>query len=200
MKTSLETQLFPVAIANGFVKKGETSIVMQCHDATFQRVTVLDEAGGKLFTIESKGMASWSWRRTIRDTSDSPIFDLRKIFVYGIRNKWVVESPSGREVCSLRHISFRQRQALDAFVRNECDKGNEVKVEVRPKDQGALTTLVNIKGATVAEIQMTGVNYGLNSLDRSVWEARVASGVDPALVSTNFLIYVYKILSLCLRS
>jgi hypothetical protein len=48
---------------------------------------VLDEAGEKLFTIESKGMASWSWRRTIRDTSGSPLFDLRKIFVYGISNK-----------------------------------------------------------------------------------------------------------------
>ena len=32
MNTSLETQLSPVAIADGFVKKAETSIVMQYHD------------------------------------------------------------------------------------------------------------------------------------------------------------------------
>lgn len=189
MKTSLETRSFPVAIANGFVEKEETSIRMQCHDGVFQRVTVLDEAGEKLFAIESKGIASWSWRRTIKDASGNTLLHLRKIFVYGIRNKWIVESPSGREICSLRHVSFRQRQALDVVLQNEYDKGNEVKVEVRPKDKGALTTLVDIKGAPIAEIQLTGFNYGLNSLDKSIWKAQVASGVDLALVSTHILSY-----------
>src|SRR6266536_4070324 len=141
MDTSLETQSFPVAIADGFIQKGETRIVMQCHDRIFQRVTVLDEGGEKLFTAESRGMASWSWRRTVKDVSVSPLFDLRRIVGYSIKNNWAVESPSGRKICSLRQISFRQRQALDVVVRNEDDKGNEVMVEVRPKDQSALTTL-----------------------------------------------------------
>jgi hypothetical protein len=164
---------------------------MQCHDRVFKRITVLNEAGEKLFTAGSKGMASLSWRRTVKDASGSPLFDLRKIFGYAIKNKWAVESPSDREICSLRHISFRQRQALDVVVRNEDDKGNEVMVEVRPKDQSALTTLVNINGAPVAEIQMTEVNTSLHGLDRSVWRARVAGGVDVALVSTNVLLYIY---------
>jgi hypothetical protein len=186
MDTNLETQSFPVAIANGFIEKEETSIVMQCHDRVFHRVTLLDEAGEKLFTAESKGIASWSWRRTVKDASGSHLFDLRKTVGYIRRSKWVVESPSGQEICSLRHISLRQRQALDVVFRNEDDKGNEMVVEVRPKDQGALTTLVNIKGAPVAEIQMTEVNFSLNGRDRSVWKARVAGGVDLTLVSTHF--------------
>jgi hypothetical protein len=39
-------------------------------------------------------------------------------------------------------------------VLNETDKGNEVKVEVRPNDQSALTTMVNIDGSPVAEIRI----------------------------------------------
>jgi LURP-one-related len=190
MDTSLETPSFPVAIADGFIEKEETSIVMQCHDRVFQRVTVLDEAGEKLFTAASKGIASWSWRRTVKDASGSPLYDLRKTVGNAIRSRWVVEGLSGQEICSLRHVSFRRRQALDVVFRNDNDKGNEKMVEVRPKDQGALTTLVNIKGALVAEIQMTEVNTSLNGLDRSVWRARVASKVDLALVSTNVLLYI----------
>ena len=188
MDTTLETQLSPIAITDGFIKKGETRIAMHCHDRTFQRITVLDEVGEKLFTAESKGVASWSWRRTVKDASGSPIFDLRKVLGSAIRYKWVVESPSGREICSVRHISFRHRQALDVVVKNEEDKDNEVMVEVRPKDQGALTTLVNIEGMTAAEIQMTEVNAS-HGRDRSVWRARVAGGVDLALVSTSILLY-----------
>lgn len=191
METSLETQSFPVAIANGFIQDGETSIVMQCHDRIFQNVTLLNTAGEKKFTVESKGAASWSWRRTVKDASGRPVFDLRKIFGYVVRNRWVVESPSdGREVCTLRHSSSKQRQALNVVVRNEEDKGNEVMVEVRPKDQGALTTLVFIEGAPVAEIQMAEVNPSINERNRSVWRARVAGGVDLALVSTDILLCI----------
>ena len=188
MDTSLETPSFSVAIADGFISKGETSIVMQCHDRVFKRVTVLEEGGEKLFTAESKGVASMSWRRTVKDASGSPLFELRKVAGYTFKTKWVVESPDGREICSVRQSSFKQRLALDVVVQNEDDKDNEVMVEVRPKDQNALTTLINVEGASIAEIQMTGVNTSLNGLDRSVWRARVAGGVDRALVSTSCLL------------
>jgi hypothetical protein len=161
---------------------------MQCHDGVFERVTVLNEAGETLFTVESKGIASLSWRRTVKDASGTPLFDLRKVNFYGfyIRSKWVVE------LCSMKHVTFEKRQAVDVIVRNKEDNGNEVAVEVRPKDQKAITTLVNIGGATVAEIQLTEVNdtvklYG----DRSDWKARVAGGVDLALVSTDIMLYIY---------
>lgn len=190
MDTILGTPSSPFAITDGFAEKGETRITMHCHDRIFQKVTVLNEVGETLFTTESKGMASWSFRRTIKDASGSPIFDLRKILDNPIRYKWVVESPSGDEMCCVRHISFRHRHALDVVVKNEKDKDKEVVMEVRPKDQGALTTLVNIGGIPAVEIQMTEVNLS-QGRDRSVWRARIAGGVDLALVSISILLYSY---------
>jgi hypothetical protein len=73
-------------------------------------------------------------------------------------------------------------------------------VEVRPKDQKAITTLVNIGGTMVAEIQLTEVNDTVKLRgDRTDWKARVAGGVDLAFVSTMFCC-IYNMLSLWLRS
>jgi hypothetical protein len=48
MDTTLETQSSPIGITDSSIKKGETSIIMQCHDRVFERVTVFDEAGETL--------------------------------------------------------------------------------------------------------------------------------------------------------
>jgi hypothetical protein len=164
----------------------------------FHSLTVLDEAGEKLFTGDSEAsLASWSWPRTVKHISGIPIFNLRKVFGYSVKNKWVVESPSGREVSTLRHVSWSQREALDMVVKNEAYKGNEVTVEVRPKDKSALTTLANIGGAIIAEIQPTEFNdvVDLNDRDRNVWKTRIAGGVDLALVSIDAAAYIQILIS-----
>lgn len=175
-----------------FLVDEETTITVECHDRVFQSVTVLDEAGQTIYTAEGKGMGSWSWRRTVKDASGRPLFDLRH-FGYGMKNKWAVESPDGRKICSLQHVTYmnKERSALDAVVRNEAAKGEEVAVEVRPMDRGALRTMVSIEDAPVAEIRILEANdvVNLQGLNRSVWQARVAGGVDIALVSTNVLLY-----------
>jgi len=190
MDMILQTPSIPVAISDDGIGKGETALTMQCHDRTFHNITVLGEAGEKIFTVESKGSGSLSWRRTVKDTSGNHLFDLRHI-AYTMKNKWVVESPSGREICTLRHPSSlsKERSAFDMVVLNEADKGSEVKVEVRPNDRSAITTTVNIDGSAVAEIRILESNdvVNLKDKDRSVWRARVAGGVDRALVSTNML-------------
>jgi len=178
--------------------QGDPWSLEYCHDRVFERVTVLDEAGETLFTVKSKGIASLSWRRTVKDASGPPIFDLRRVNFYRfyIGSKWVVERPSSRELCSRKHVTFEKRQALDVVVRNEEDNGNEVMAEVRPKDQKAITMLVNIGGKTPAEIHLTEVNDTVKLRgDRSDWKARVAGGVDLALVSTMFCC-IYDMLSL----
>jgi len=198
MDEDLETLAVPIAISDGTILEGETSITVRCHDRLFRSITVFDEEGEKLYTAESQGMGSWTWRRRVKDASGSPIFDLRH-FGYGIRNKWAVESPSGRELCSMQHVTLmtKERSALNLVVLNEADKGNEVKIEVRPKDRSAITALVNIGGATIAEIRNLESNdvVDLGGLDRSVWKARVAGGVDLALVSAN-VVCVSQVLNL----
>lgn len=189
METILESQSFPIAIADGFIQDGETTIIMQCNDRLFNDVEVRDQSNQVLFTVESKGLASASWRRTVKDATGTPLFDLRKFFKNGVNRKWGVEDPSGLDLCSLRHAStFTQFKALDVTVLNQADGGKETVVHVRPKDQVGMTVQVKVRGATVAEIQMTEANHShLNfTQDRSVWRARVAGGVDLALVSTEF--------------
>lgn len=152
METNLEALSFPVAISDGLIVDEETTITVECHDRVFQSVTVLDEAGQTIYTAEGKGMGSWSWRRTVKDASGRSLFDLRH-FGYGMKNKWAVESPDGREICSLQHVTYmnKERSALDAVVRNEAAKGEEVTVEVRPMDRGALRTMVSIEDTPVTE-------------------------------------------------
>lgn len=185
METILEPQPFPIAIADGFIQAGETTIIMQCHDRIFKDVEVRDQSNELLFTVDSKGVKSMSWRRTVKDATGTPLFDLRKFF-----RKWSVEDPSGRELCSLRHVAtFRQFKALDVTVLNQADGGKEAVVNVRPKDQAGMTVQVKIRGAAVAEIQMTEANHSRINFteDRSVWRARIAGGVDLALVSIDYL-------------
>lgn len=190
MDTTLESQSLPITLPGGFIVKEEASIIMQCHDRIFKSITVLGETGEKLFTVESKGLGSLTWRRTVRDISGDQIFDLLHLG-FAMKNKWVVESPGGgNEIASLKHVKFlgKARSALDVVIRTaENDNGKEKIVEVRPNDRSAITTMVNIDGAHVAVIQIVESNdvVNLEGFNRSIWKARVASGVDLALVGPN---------------
>jgi hypothetical protein len=108
---------------------------MQCYDRIFQKVDVFDEAGEKL----SRAKASHHGAGAVKSKPPAIRFLTFANFWRRYIYKWVVESPGGREVCVLRHSSFRQCQALDVIVHNQDDKGKEVSVDVRPKDQVALT-------------------------------------------------------------
>jgi LURP-one-related len=191
METILSPLSTPIAITTGFTQTAETSITMRCHDRVFNDVEIRDESDELLFTVESKGAASWSWRRIVKDTTGTPLFHFRKFFNLGINRNWGVEDPNtGRELCTMEHVTkiLRKQHAVDVVVRR--DDGKEEKVEVRPRDQSGLTVLVNVRGALVAEIDMVEVNWS-RKRDRSVWKATVAGGVDLALVRLSYLSYRY---------
>jgi hypothetical protein len=69
------------------------------------------------------------------------------------------------------------------------DVGNTV--EIRPKDRGALTTVVLYQGKELATILNTEANdvqsLEKKGLDRTVWKAKVHAGVDISLVSFGLL-------------
>ncbi|TVY51649.1 hypothetical protein LCER1_G007037 [Lachnellula cervina] len=185
MNVLLQPPSVPVAISEEPIGKAEASLTMYCHDRTFHNTTVLSEAGEQIFTVESKGSGSLSWRRTVKDASGAHVFNLRH-FGYAFKNKWAVESPSGREIGTLRMVKAlgREHSAFDMVVLNEADKGNEVDFEIRPNDRSALMTTVNIDGSPVVEIRVLESNdvVRLRDKDRSIWEARLAGGVDQALI------------------
>ena len=72
-----------------------------------------------------------------------------------MKNKWTITRPSGRELCSARHVSHLgvERAALHILTINKATDGEEVRVEVQPKDRSALT-VVGIRGIDVAEIRV----------------------------------------------
>jgi hypothetical protein len=59
--------------------------------------------------------------------------------------------------------------------------------------EGGVTTLVYVGDETVAEIRVVEENdvVDLRGKDRSVWKARVAGGVDIAVVSIDTWILVW---------
>jgi len=188
MDATLEAPSTPIAISDCSVSKEEVGFSVQCHDRVFKNVTVLDEDGQELFTAESRGVGSWSWRRTVKSkTSGVPLFDLLHPGVLNIKNNWMVQTPDGREMCTLNHVSFmgKERSALDMVLRNEADNGNEITLHIRPQDRSAITTLVTLENTTIAEIRLMESNdvSNLTGKDRSLWKARVAGRVDTAIVS-----------------
>lgn len=157
---------------------------------------MLGEAGETLYTITSKGAGSLTWRRSITDSSGIHLFDLRH-FGYAMKNKWAVETTGGREIATLHHVNGRDEKSsenqnqsdLDMIVKSQSEEGGEgeVRLEVRQVDRGGITTLVYVGDETVAEIRVVEENdvVDLRGRDKSVWKARVAGGVDLAVVSIH---------------
>jgi hypothetical protein len=195
MDTSETSSQKPLTLLPGFTRKEVANITIYCHDPLFKSVDILDDASGEpLFTVQSKGAASLSWRRTVFSADGTKLFDLRH-FGYAMKNDWAVEDPNGKRICSLKHVSgkaARNRSNLDAVVHGESsadDVGNTV--EIRPKDRGALTTVVLYQGKELATILNTEANdvqsLEKKGLDRTVWKAKVNAGVDISLVSFGLL-------------
>lgn len=172
------------------MNKAETRITMQCHDRLFKSVTVLDTSSGStLYTITSKGAASFSWRRSVSDSSGTHLFDLRHLG-YAMKNKWTVEDAEGKEVCALHHVNAKDEKSNQNKERSDMDmfiKGVEgdVRVEMRQVDRKGNSTELFVRDETVAEIRVVEENdvVDLRGKNRSVWEARVAGSVDLAVVS-----------------
>jgi hypothetical protein len=185
MDTKLQSLPSPVTILDGHVTEGETTITMRCHDRTFKTVTILTSDNQPLFTVDGKGSGSISWQRTIRGTDGVALFDLRHPN-WGMKNLWTVKRPSGRDLCSLKHVEYlgKARSALDMTVFNESDIGAEVMVKIQPKDASALTTVVRVGEVAIAEIRIVEDNdvVDLKGKDRTVWQARIAGGIDLGVV------------------
>ncbi|KAK0120341.1 hypothetical protein ONS95_011746 [Cadophora gregata] len=187
MDVTLEPPAAPLATTDYPIPKSEVTFTVNCHDRYFKHVTITDSSGQELFSAESPGIKSWSWRRTVKGTSGLPLFELRH-FNYLSENNWLVKSPSGRELAKIKHMSrfAKQHSALDVKFRNEAagDEDAGVELHVRPQDRHAITTLVKFKETCVAVIQLTGSNdvHDLSVADRSTWCVRVDAGVDLALI------------------
>ncbi|KAI0122040.1 tubby C-terminal-like domain-containing protein [Daldinia grandis] len=184
METPLQTPNPPVNIFNSYVSPEQATLNVYCHDRIFKSVTVTDSTGQPVFRVEgTKFGTSWSWRRKVLDSSNTHIFDFRHKSV-DIKNGWVIENPNGDKLCSLVHKSqiTHSHSAIDATVRTQA--GEEVLVIMRPNDHAALTTTISVDGAAIATIRKVEDNdlASLGTRDRSVWEVRVASGVDLSLI------------------
>ncbi|KAI5206785.1 hypothetical protein E4T39_02350 [Aureobasidium subglaciale] len=174
----------------GFSRDEEANITVHCHDRTFKSVDVLDDATGQtLFRVESKGATSLSWRRAISDGTGRKLFELRHMG-YAMKNDWAVEDVEGKRICSVKHVSgsaARNRSNLDAVIHGESaadDIGNTI--EIRPRDRGALSTVVQYQGTKLADVLNTEANdvssLEEKGLDRTVWKAHINKGVDASLI------------------
>lgn len=191
MESPTDSLLTSIVLLPGFSRDKPADITVFCHDRTFKSVDVLDDASGEtLFKVNSKGATSFSWRRTIYDGQGRKLFELRHLG-YTMKNDWAVENVEGKRICSLKHVSgmaARNRSNLNAVIHGQSaadDVGNTI--EIRPKDRGALSTVVRYQGVELANILNTEANDVMSlekkGLDRTVWKAHINSGVDISFVS-----------------
>ncbi|RYP78056.1 hypothetical protein DL771_000749 [Monosporascus sp. 5C6A] len=185
MEIPLQTPNPPVNMLTSYISEQEMTFIVHCHDRTFKHVTAADSNGQPLFHVKGTTPGtSWSWRRKVYDSSnDHLLFDFRHHSL-DIKNGWVIESPTGRKLCSLVHKAqiTSKHSAIDATVHTES--GEQVLVLMRPNDHGALTVTISVGGTAIATIRKAEDNdlVILGKRNRSVWEVRVASGVDLSLV------------------
>lgn len=202
--TDLKTPPNPVSISEPSFTKAETSMTLRCQDNLFRKCTVIGEAGETLFTIESPGWSSYSWRRAVRDASGRQIFELRRYCLLGVlATAWRIEGPDGEDLGTVSHnktLLNPERSSLNMSLRNTAaddDKNNKkAVVEIRQVDMMAKKTLVKMDGITVADIIALENNDWTSFVTgevRSVWKSRVAEGVDLKIVSFDSkLVYLIK--------
>ncbi|KAI1859040.1 hypothetical protein JX265_010517 [Neoarthrinium moseri] len=151
---------------------------------TFKNVTVLGKDGHPIFKVEGTAWGtSWSWRRKLIDSAGHHVCDFRHNS-FDIKNGWTVEGPSGQKIVSLVHTAFLKKghAAVTATVRTTA--GEDVSVEMSPRDRAALLVTIEVGGSTIASITKIADNryvFG-DPRDRSVWNVNVAAGVDLSLV------------------
>ncbi|KAH6872383.1 hypothetical protein BKA58DRAFT_410499 [Alternaria rosae] len=164
MAAILEFCSLPFEISDAPITNERTRIYVRCHDRLFSNVTL-------------------SWRRQVKDTSGVPVFDPRH-HGSAMKNFWTVESPDGQRTAELKHVSSGRRSDLGRVVPTGKDKEDDVVLQVRQKDQSAITTRVFSKDICIAELLLQESNdiSNLSQVDRSSWKVRIAGVVDPAVI------------------
>lgn len=198
MDIPLESPIPSLTMLPNQTSDQETKFTIICHDEIFERVTTADEHGKPLFRVSGGPWgSSWSWRRKVWDVraaalennnnnNNKCLFDLRH-YKISLKNGWIVETPEGQEICSLVHKAFftKEHSAINATMRTEA--GEQVLVCMRPVAGAgcASKVTVNIGETTIAVISKvssdTEASFGVGR-HGSVWEARVAAGVDQSFV------------------
>ena len=182
MDAHLSAPTTPTTLIEGHQTTEETTFWVRCHDRHLQNITIVSNAGDKLFYVEGRGAyKSWTFRRPVKDALGNPVFDLRR---YGtdIKFRWFVDDAHGTKIAELSHKNFftRAHTAIDAHVFKD-----NVRVEMRPRDFSAATTYVNVEGSIIAEINLHMNNTPkrfIGDQDASVFKVRAAEGVDLSLV------------------
>ncbi|KAI1269270.1 hypothetical protein F5Y18DRAFT_180369 [Xylariaceae sp. FL1019] len=138
----------------GYTRQTDTTITINCHDATFKQITGVDEIGNIIFQVEgSKYGTSWSWRRKVYDETDPRHFFDFQHRSMDLKSRWIVEGPTGRDLCSLIHEKRVTANpfGIDATVHTKT--GEDAVIEIAPQNSGVTTAAVNVGGVTVALIR-----------------------------------------------
>lgn len=166
------------------------------HNNIFENDTASCLSGEPLFRVQ--GRWSWSRRRQVLDgVKDHWLFDFRQ-HTLGIKKGWVVEGPDGKQLCSLRHDihgrpnSSGAHSCVEADVWTQdgdyaqfqmCSFGSELQVTNKSVAEHDRVF------ATIHKVDVIDTPGTRGDPERSIWQARVAAGVDLSLVSQTCLYF-----------
>ena len=184
MAQTVESPPTSLSLRGRDVLEGGCTLQIRCHDRHFRGATVNNETGDRLFILNSKGpFMSWSLRRTLQSTSGHHIWDLRH---YRTKMKqWVVENAQGKKLCTVQDGTFIGGNFTAADARIHSDTGYTL-VSMKSFDHAGSRTVFQVEGITIAEMLLTENNdlsfLHKRGLDRTIWDLRIAGGVDIALI------------------
>ncbi|KAI9933203.1 hypothetical protein ASPWEDRAFT_174362 [Aspergillus wentii DTO 134E9] len=134
----------------------------------------------KLFSMASI-LASWRQRRSVRDASDQPLYDLRREAT-GVT--WSAYLPGQEEhpVVTIAPRLSWLKDKMDVYVKNAAGDGQEVLLEVRGQDVWKIMTHVFVDGALVMVIRRLDFMSAYIPVKGFEWKIEVAGGLDLSLV------------------
>ncbi|KAI9661569.1 MAG: hypothetical protein M1821_008807 [Bathelium mastoideum] len=174
----------PVSFGSGYIVKEDCTLEIRCQDRDFREALVTDENGSQVFTLQGKApLASWSVRRSLKDASGNPVWDLHHN--QSKLNQWSVDDPQGKELCTIKNDVPGRDKITAMQARVGSDMG-EVTISMQSFDHAGTRTVFEVEGATIAELHLMENNdlsfLKWRGLARSVWKVRMAGGVDMALI------------------
>ncbi|KAH0336003.1 hypothetical protein KCU81_g8774, partial [Aureobasidium melanogenum] len=180
----------PIALRTELVAQAPETLLVNQHSGGLSSAdfSIVRESDHALLVSVGGKLLSWTQRRTFRDASGLPLFDLYRKAT-GVT--WFVELPEERGSEPIMTLAPRTsvfKDKLDLFVHNAANQGEVVNLEVRGQDIWKMRVNVYLGDQVVMSSKRTEKLAGYIPGKRPDWKVNIAEGFDASLAAVIMVV------------